>query len=69
MGQFKFELWEIENGVVVTRPVKTETDEFGNDILKNSSVWRDDMLIAIKEVQTALDTLKAKYAKLATQKR
>lgn len=69
MVQFKFDLWEIENGVVVTRPVKTETDEFGNDILKNSSVWRDDMLLAIKEVQTALDTLKAKYAKLAIQKK
>jgi len=69
MSQFKFDLWEIENGVVVTRPVKTDTDEFGNDILKNGSVWRDDMLLAIKEVQTALDTLKAKYTKLATQKR
>ena len=69
MSQFKFDLWEIENGVVVTRPVKTDTDEFGNDILKNGSVWRDDMLLAIKEVQTALDTLKAKYTELATQKR
>ena len=69
MSQFKFELWPIENTVVVTRPVKIGTDADGQDILKNSSVSRDDMFLAIKEVQVALDTVKAHYTKLTTQKR
>ncbi len=69
MSQFKFELWEIENGLVITRPVKTGVDEDGQDILKNSSVWREDPMTAIKEIEVALVTLRAKYQKLATQKR
>jgi hypothetical protein len=66
--QFKFELWDIENGLVITRPVKIGTDDDGQDVLKNSSVYREDPLVAIKEVQVALDTVKARYVKL-TQKR
>jgi len=67
--QFKFELWEVENGIVITRPVKVEVDEFGQDVLKNSSVYREDPMTAIKEIQVALDTVKARYQKLSTQKR
>jgi len=67
--QFKFELWDIENGLVITRPVKVGIDDDGQDILKNSSVYREDPLVAIKEVQVALDTVKVRYQKLATQKR
>jgi len=67
--QFKFELWEIENGLVITRPVKTGVDDENQDILKNSSVWREDPLTAIKEIEVALVALRARYQKLATQKR
>jgi len=67
--QFKFELWEIENGLVITRPVKTGVDDANQDILKNSSVWREDPLTAIKEIEVALVALRARYQKLATQKR
>ena len=66
--QFKFELWEVENGIVITRPVKVEVDEFGQDVLKNSSVYREDPMTAIKEIQVALDTEKARYQKLSTRK-
>ena len=66
--QFKFELWDIENGIVITRPVKVGTDDDGRDILKNSSVWREDPLTALKEVEVAIVTLRAHYQKLA-QKR
>jgi hypothetical protein len=69
MSQFKFELWEIENGIVITRPVKTGVDEDNQDVLKNSSVWREDPLTAIKEIEVALVALRARYQKLATQKR
>jgi len=67
--QFKFELWEIENGLVITRPVKTGVDHENQDILKNSSVWREDPLTAIKEIEVALVALRARYQKLATQRR
>ena len=68
MSNFKFELWEIENGVVITRPVMTR-DEEGDTIVKNSSLYREDPLVAVKEVQVALDAVKAEYTKRATQKR
>ena len=68
MSNFKFELWEIENGVVITRPVMTR-DEEGDTIVKNSSLYREDPLVAVKEVQVALDAVKAEYTKRATLKR
>ena len=68
MPQFKFELWDIENGVVITRPVKVGVDGDGEDIIKNSSVFREDTLVAIKEIQVALDYIKANHLK-KTQKK
>jgi len=67
--QFKFELWELENGLVITRPVKIGVDDDGQDILKNSSVYREDPLTAIKEIEVALVTVKANYQKKLSQKR
>jgi len=60
---FKFELWDIENGVVITRPVFVDMDDEGQPVYKNSSVYREDPLVAFKEVQVALDTVKAEYQK------
>jgi hypothetical protein len=68
MPNFKFELWEIENGVVITRPVMTKDDD-GQLKIQNSSLYREDPLVAVKEVQVALDAVKAEYLKRATQKR
>jgi hypothetical protein len=62
---FKFEIWEIENGVVITRPLQVDTDDEGNPIYKNSSVYREDPLVAVKEVQVALDVIKGQYLKQA----
>jgi len=67
---FKFELWEIENGVVITRPVVSGKDEdTGQPIYKNLSVYREDPLVAVKEVQVALDAVRAEYQRKVTQKR
>ncbi len=68
MSNFKFELWEIENGVVVTRPVMAK-DEDGETIVRNASLFHQDPLLAVKEIQVALDNVKAEYAKRATLKR
>ena len=69
MPLFKFELWEIENGIVITRPLKVDVDEQGNDVFKNASLYREDPLTAVKEVQVALDAVKAQYQKRLAQKR
>ena len=66
---FKFELWDIENGTVITRPVLVGKDEDNQPIFKNTSVYREDPLVAIKEVQVALDAVKAEYQRKLTQKR
>lgn len=69
---FKIELWDVENGVVVTRPVVVDKDEEGQPIYKNSSVYREDPAVAFKEAQVALDFLRADYQKklnAATTKR
>lgn len=68
MPNFKFELWEIENGVVVTRPIFGK-DEDGEETVRNSSVFHADPLAAVKTVQEALDATRAGYVKRATQKR
>jgi len=68
MPNFKFELWEIENGVVVTRPVMAK-DEDGETIIRNASVYHQDPLIAVKEIQSALDNVRAEYQKKLVQKR
>jgi len=68
MSNFKFELWDIENGIVITRPVVVDKDENGQPIFKNSTVFREDGLVAVKEVQVALDLVKVEYQKKA-QKR
>ncbi len=69
MSNFKFELWDIENGIVITRPVVVGKDEdTGQPIFKNSSVYREDGLVAVKEIQVALDTVKLEYQKKVTQK-
>ena len=66
---FKFELWDIENGTVITRPVVVGKDEDNQPIFKNASVYREDSLVAVKEVQVALDAVKAEYQRKLTQKR
>ncbi len=63
------ELWDIENGTVITRPVVVGKDEDNQPIFKNASVYREDPLVAIKEVQVALDAVKAEYQKKLVQKR
>ena len=65
---FKFELWEIENGVVVTRPL-ISYDEDGEPQVKNTSVYREDPLVAVKEVQAALDATRAMYQKRLNQQK
>ena len=67
MPSFKFELWEIENGVVITRPM-LEKDDDGEVTYRNSSVYREDPLVAVKEVQVALDAVKAEYLKRQVKK-
>jgi hypothetical protein len=62
MPSFKYELWDIENGVVVTRPLFIK-DEDGELIVKNSSVYRENPLDACKEIQVALDQTRAEYQK------
>ena len=37
--------------------------------IKNASLYREDPLTAVKEVQVALDAVKAQYAKKLAQKR
>ena len=66
---FKFELWDIENGTVITRPVMVGKDEDNQPIFKNGSIYREDSLVAVKEVQVALDAVKAEYQRKLTQKR
>ena len=66
MEGFKFELWEIKNGIVVTRPEKEGSGE--DEKLRNQSVFFANADSALKEVQQALDLLKAHYA-ARTQKR
>jgi hypothetical protein len=68
MPNFKFELWEIENGIVITRPIMAK-DEDGATIVRNASVFTSDPMTAVKEVQSALDAVKAEYVKRATTKR
>lgn len=65
MSSFKFELWEIENGVVITRPILSKDGE--DTIVKNSSLYREDPLVAVKEIQVALDAVKAEYQKRLTK--
>lgn len=67
MVNFKFELWEIENGVVITRPLLVK-DEDGALRVQNGSVYREDPLVAVKEIQVALDSVKAEYLKRQTKK-
>jgi len=67
---FKFELWDIQNGTVVTRPIAAGKDEdTGELIFKNASIHYPDTLSAIKEVQSALDAVKAEYQRKLSQKR
>ncbi|TMI42700.1 hypothetical protein E6H23_04280 [Candidatus Bathyarchaeota archaeon] len=69
MSNFKFELWEIENGIVVTRPLVVDKDEEGNEIFKNASIYHEDPLLAVKQVQVALDAVRAQFQKKLAQKR
>ena len=66
MANFKFELWEIENGVVITRPLLVKDDD-GVLRVQNGSVYREDPLTAVKEIQVALDSVKAEYLKRQTK--
>ena len=69
---FKFELWDISNGTVLTRPAKTgETDEdTGEEILKNLATFYPSGLDACKEIDAALVAVRANYQKrLNPQKR
>jgi hypothetical protein len=65
---FKFELWDIENGTVITRPIIVGKDDDNQPIFKNSSVFREDGIVAVKEIQVALDAVKAEYQKKVTVK-
>lgn len=61
---FKFDVWQIKNGTVVTRPEQQDED------IRNASVFYATPEAVIKELQGAVDLLKAHYAKQAqSQKR
>ena len=59
---YGLKLEEIENGFIITRPVKIE------DKLKPSTVFRENVKMAVQEAQIGLDTIRKEAERTASSK-